>query len=92
MSKKKVSFMSLVELRKHIVDAASYVVVDDPWYISKIAQAQDGSYYAKIAAQDVSASGVYKWNGKLAEKSRLSFYHFSDFPKGAMTLWETSGY
>ena len=80
--------MSLVELRKHIVDAASYVVVDDPWFVSKIATAQDGSYYAKISAQDVSANGVYKWNGKTGEESSLSFYHFSDIPKGATILWE----
>lgn len=78
------------EIKAEIIWAAK--VPDDPWYLAKIAQAQDGSYYTKIAAQDVSASGVYKWNARTGDKSRLTFYHFSDFPKGATTLWETSGY
>lgn len=78
------------EIKVQIIRAAE--VQDDPWYLAKIAQAADGNYYAKIAAQDVLESGVYKWNGLEGEESRLSFYHFSDFPKGAITLWETSGY
>lgn len=78
------------EIKAQIIRAAE--VPNDPWYLAKIAQAQDGSYYAKIAAQDASANGVYKWNAKTGEESRLNFYHFSDFPKGAITLWESRSY